>query len=429
MGNLALATFLGVLNCWGCTMLNSRVSSALFVFFCFVIMTDEVLTTPDEVSELKSKNAAQSDPHPVDGKTQIFQAGYQAGQQAAKSETDAKLSKAIEAAQQQKKKAEAALQQLTEEKTQKKIASAKEAAKVKEVATKQTQEAEKAKKAAEVGKKKAEEIKQKEEKAKAAADLKTKKLAEAKKAKEKADKAVAAAKSKATKKAAAQAKKLADKKLAVEKVKEDSGKKNAKEKKAKAAKAARKARAEKKKATKAAEKARRKKKAARRKKKNAASWSFADLDNAVLGITDCKGKKSFPRSQWLQKAAGRRRRVQKQAEILTVALFRGHPNPYNRKLIRIPSQIPNCNSNAKIGPTKFGNTKSIAKLCPRSTKKPELFRTWRKDKAAGIAPAKHINSWPFLKVAQYCNAFIGRKTDRGKHLTGWGYGKVGYWQS
>merc|ERR1712086_238632 len=36
-----------------------------------------------------------------------------------------------------------------------------------------------------------------------------------------------------------------------------------------------------------------------------------------------------------------------------------------------------------------------------------------------------INSWPVLKVAQYCNAFIGRKTDRGKHLTGWGYGKVG----
>ena len=29
------------------------------------IMTDEVLTTPDEVSDLKSKNAAQSDPHPV----------------------------------------------------------------------------------------------------------------------------------------------------------------------------------------------------------------------------------------------------------------------------------------------------------------------------------------------------------------------------
>merc|ERR1712166_897585 len=36
----------------GCTMLSSRVSSALFVFFCFAIMTDEVLTTPDEVSEL-----------------------------------------------------------------------------------------------------------------------------------------------------------------------------------------------------------------------------------------------------------------------------------------------------------------------------------------------------------------------------------------
>merc|ERR1711957_478130 len=43
----------------------------------------------------------ESDPHPVDGKTQIFQAGNQAGQQAAKSETDAKLSKAIEAAQEQ----------------------------------------------------------------------------------------------------------------------------------------------------------------------------------------------------------------------------------------------------------------------------------------------------------------------------------------
>merc|ERR1712166_1659258 len=36
----------------------------------------------------------ESAPHPVDGKTQIFQAGNQAGQQASKSETDAKLSKA-----------------------------------------------------------------------------------------------------------------------------------------------------------------------------------------------------------------------------------------------------------------------------------------------------------------------------------------------
>merc|ERR1712086_111398 len=36
----------------GCTMLSSRMGSALFVFFCFAIMTDEVLTTPDEVSEL-----------------------------------------------------------------------------------------------------------------------------------------------------------------------------------------------------------------------------------------------------------------------------------------------------------------------------------------------------------------------------------------
>merc|ERR1712166_604786 len=206
----------------------------------------------------------ESDPHPVDGKTQIFQAGYQAGQQAAKSETDAKLSKAIEAAQQQKKIADAALQQLAEETKQKKIASAKKAVTVKEVATKKTQEAKKAKKAAEVGKKKAEEINQKEEKAKAAADLKTKKLAEAKKAKEKADKAVAAARSKATKKAAAEAKKLADKKLAVEKVKEVSVKKDAKEKKAQAAKAAREAKEEKEKATKAAEKAKKSKKKAQR---------------------------------------------------------------------------------------------------------------------------------------------------------------------
>merc|ERR1712166_1067689 len=52
----------------------------------------------------------ESAPHPVDGETQIFQAGNQAGQQAAKSETDAKPSKAIEAAQQQQKIAEAAQQ-------------------------------------------------------------------------------------------------------------------------------------------------------------------------------------------------------------------------------------------------------------------------------------------------------------------------------
>merc|ERR1712086_1081754 len=126
----------------------------------------------------------ESDLYPVDGKTQIFQAGYQAGQQAAKSETDAKLSKAIEAAQQQKKIAEAALEAAKSEtdakcskaveaaQQQKKIASAKKAVTVKEVATKKTQEEEKAKKAAEVGKKKAEERK---------------------KAKQKADKAVAAA--------------------------------------------------------------------------------------------------------------------------------------------------------------------------------------------------------------------------------------------
>merc|ERR1712086_995781 len=91
----------------------------------------------------------ESDLYPVDGKTQIFQAGYQAGQQAAKSETDAKLSKATEAAQRQKKIADTALQQLSDEKKQKKIASAKNAVTVKEVATKKTQEEKKAKKAAE----------------------------------------------------------------------------------------------------------------------------------------------------------------------------------------------------------------------------------------------------------------------------------------
>merc|ERR1712086_1175042 len=221
-----------------------------------VVARDIEGSTSILLQEAGSGNASR-----VDGKTQIFQAGYQAGQQAA----DAKLSKAVEAAQQQTKIAEAAL---AKEKKQKKIASATKAAKVKEVATQKTQEAEKAKKAAEVGKKKAEEIKQKEEK----------KLAETKKAKEKADKAVAAARSKATKKAAAEAKKLADKKLAVEKVKEVSVKKNAKEKKAqwkkaakaarkkqaKAAKAWRKARAEKKKTTKAAGKAKKSKKKAQR---------------------------------------------------------------------------------------------------------------------------------------------------------------------
>merc|ERR1712166_999966 len=203
----------------------------------------------------------ESDPHPVDGKTQIFQAGYQAGQQAAKSETDAKLSKAIEAAQQQKKIADAALQQLAEETKQKKIASAKKAVTVKEVATKKTQEAEKAKKAAEVGKKKAEEIKQKEEKAKAAADLKTKKLA-VEKAKEVSVKKNAREKRAQWKKSA----------------------KAARKKKAKATKAARKARAEKKKATKAAEKAKKSKKQARRAAIAAAyqdltpsSWVFSSL--------------------------------------------------------------------------------------------------------------------------------------------------------
>merc|ERR1740130_1816835 len=72
----------------------------------------------------------ESDPHLVDGKTQIFQAGYQAGQQAAKSETDAKLSKAIEAAQQQKKIAEAALQgqQAAKSETDAKLSKAIEAA-------------------------------------------------------------------------------------------------------------------------------------------------------------------------------------------------------------------------------------------------------------------------------------------------------------
>merc|ERR1711865_974534 len=69
----------------------------------------------------------ESDPHLVDGKTQIFQAGYQAGQQAAKSETDAKLSKAIEAAQQQKKIAEAA-QQAAKSETDAKLSNATEAA-------------------------------------------------------------------------------------------------------------------------------------------------------------------------------------------------------------------------------------------------------------------------------------------------------------
>ena len=126
-------------------------------------------------------------------------------------ETDAKCSKAVEAAQQQKKIAEAALQQLAEEKKQKTIASAKKAAKAKELATKKTQEAEKAKKAAEVDKKKAQELEQKGEKANAQkAKAQWKKAAKA--AREKKMKAVKAAriaraKKKKTTKAAENAKK------------------------------------------------------------------------------------------------------------------------------------------------------------------------------------------------------------------------------
>ena len=210
----------------------------------------------------------------VDTKAQIFQAGYEAGQQA-NNATDAELSKAKEEALQQKKIAEAALLRLAEQKKREEIAFAKNAAKLKQVATKKKQAEEKAKKAAEAGKQKAEEKKQKEEKAKKAAEHEAKKLAEAKK---EAAKAAAAAKSKEAGKAAEEAKKLgegegapctpptvekANKKVAVEKAKEAAAKTKAKEKGAKRKKAAQAARKKKEKAPKAAKKAKAEKQNAR----------------------------------------------------------------------------------------------------------------------------------------------------------------------
>merc|ERR1740115_509165 len=87
---------------------------AMFVLCYLLVQVESEELASTELSAALTENAKLRDEiespasNAVDVKTQIFQAGYQAGQQAAKSETDAKLSKAIEAAPQQRKMAEAA---------------------------------------------------------------------------------------------------------------------------------------------------------------------------------------------------------------------------------------------------------------------------------------------------------------------------------
>jgi len=86
----------------------------LFVLCYLLVQVESGELASTELSAALAENAKLRDEiespasNAVDVKTQIFQAGYQAGRQAAKSETDAKLSKAMEAAPQQRKMAEAA---------------------------------------------------------------------------------------------------------------------------------------------------------------------------------------------------------------------------------------------------------------------------------------------------------------------------------
>ena len=112
--------------------------------------------------------------------------------------------------------------------------------------------------------------------------------------------------------------------------------------------------------------------------------NFTELDDAIMSITRCDGSQFYPRTR--------------REFITTHMLFR------DQKIAAAKGHAPS------VGACKSTNAEAVAKLCPQSTKKPELFRTWRADVAAGVAPIKHTNGWPQLKDEQYCKVIIGRKT-------------------
>ena len=112
--------------------------------------------------------------------------------------------------------------------------------------------------------------------------------------------------------------------------------------------------------------------------------NFTELDDAIMSITRCDGSQIYPRT--------------KREFITTHMIFRDRKPKYRWKH---PSGEGSCKST---------NTELVAKLCPQSTKEPELFRTWRADVAAGVGPRLHTNGWPQLKDEQYCKVIIGRKT-------------------
>ena len=147
--------------------------------------------------------------------------------------------------------------------------------------------------------------------------------------------------------------------------------------------------------------------------------SFKDLDDAILGLTNCKGRQNFPKS--------------KSMFLVTYRLFK------DQKLA--VSGTSSCQ-----GSCKHRNTRSARTLCPRSMKDQTKLRTWRSDVKNGIAPTMHTNAWKCFKDEQYCNVVLGRKTGtsptrirlctdctwctdrKAKAFKGWGYGKVdGRW--
>ena len=147
--------------------------------------------------------------------------------------------------------------------------------------------------------------------------------------------------------------------------------------------------------------------------------AFKDLDDAILGLTNCKGKRNFPKSRSMF--------------LVTYRLFK------DQKLA--VSGTSSCQ-----GSCKHRNTRSARTLCPHSMKDQTKLRTWRSDVKNGIAPTMHTNAWKCFKDEQYCNVVLGRKTGtsptrirlctdctwctdrKAKAFKGWGYGKVdGRW--
>ena len=120
--------------------------------------------------------------------------------------------------------------------------------------------------------------------------------------------------------------------------------------------------------------------------------TFKDLNDAIVGLTNCYGAQIYPDVRSLK---SRRSRGKHPKTITTALVFRDQKNDNNGF-----SGTANC---------KCRNTESVKMLCPHSTRHPTQFRRWSSDYRRGsMAPRIDSRHWDSLKDEQYCKIIIGR---------------------